>query len=456
MAHMKRKTIFSLAVLLIIAICFTFVPVTTAANAEGDPIVKIMGYEYTAEYLMKEFGIVAEEGKDIFDGRTASYRWTKDKSGVAVAEVTDEDKKDEEAYSKTLSKGVDKVVFLAEGTYTFTVKKGETVEKTVDVLTKNYEQVDEVDVSYDIAKTADFQSAVEKAAENKKTGDSFSVSDIELNDEKGMSAIVSSKYFAYDDLDATIHYCVPSSSTYSTTSSSSFKLDKVGTYSFYVTYVCPNPTGTLSTDELVEGEGGWYKKDDDGNATGDVIIPTFKFTVASSTNPQIVVNNSKQAYLNLEYTKVSDCFTITATDYKSEYSLYFTTELVEYTEGESTEAYLAKIKAAKGFKNLTEDDKDYAKFKTGSLTFTPDTKGYYYVGLRVVDAYNMEDNVISKPIDCTKQFTRVKQEKEFFKYNTTSIIFLSISAACFIAIIVLLCIKPKEEVKLETKSGSKN
>ena len=68
----------------------------------------------------------------------------------------------------------------------------------------------------------------------------------------------------------------------------------------------------------------------------------------------------------------------------------------------------------------------------------------------------MEDNVISKPIDCTKQFTRVKQEKEFFKYNTTSIIFLSISAACFIAIIVLLCIKPKEEVKLETKSGSKN
>ena len=47
MAHMKRKTIFSLAVLLIIAICFTFVPVTTAANAEGDPIVKIMGYTNT-------------------------------------------------------------------------------------------------------------------------------------------------------------------------------------------------------------------------------------------------------------------------------------------------------------------------------------------------------------------------------------------------------------------------
>ena len=178
---MKRKTIFSLAVLLIIAICFTFVPVTTAANAEGDPIVKIMGYEYTAEYLMKEFGIVAEEGKDIFDGRTATYRWTKDKSGAIVDEVTDEDKTDEEAYSKPLSKGTDKVVFLAEGTYTFTIEKSGTPEKTVDVLTKNYEQVDEVDVSYDIAKTADFQSAVEKAAENKKTGDSFSVSDIELN-----------------------------------------------------------------------------------------------------------------------------------------------------------------------------------------------------------------------------------------------------------------------------------
>ena len=456
MAHMKRKTIFSLAVLLIIAICFTFVPVTTAANAEGDPIVKIMGYKYTAEYLLKEFGIVAEEDKDILEGdRTVTYRWTKDKDGNAVAEVTGDDNKDKEAYLKTLTKDTDEVEFLAEGTYTFTVKNGETVEKTVEVLTKHYEDVDEVDVSYDIAKIADFQKQVAEAAKNKKTGDSFALSDIELNDVTGMSSIVKSKYFAYDDLDATIHYCVPGSSTYSTTSSSSFKLDKVGTYSFYVTYVCPNPAGELNTDELVEGEGGWYKKDDDGNATGDVVIPTFKFEVGFSTNPQIAVNNTKRAYLNLEYTKVSDCFTITATDYESEYSLYFTTELVEYTEGESTEAYLAKIKAADGFKELTEED-DYAKFKTGSLTFTPDTKGYYYVGLRVVDAYNMEDNVISKPIDCTKEFTRVKTEREFFKYNTTSVIFLSISAACFIAIIVLLCIKPKEEVKLETKSGSKN
>ena len=61
---------------------------------------------------------------------------------------------------------------------------------------------------------------------------------------------------------------------------------------------------------------------------------------------------------------------------------------------------------------------------------------------------------MSYAIACLDEYKEVVPEKQFFKYNVTSIVFLSISAVCFIGIIVVLLIKPKNTKDLEVKGDA--
>ena len=63
-----------------------------------------------------------------------------------------------------------------------------------------------------------------------------------------------------------------------------------------------------------------------------------------------------------------------------------------------------------------------------------------------VAAYNIKTKL--------DEYKEVVPEKQFFKYNVTSIVFLSISALCFIGIIVVLLIRPKKTADLETKGDA--
>lgn len=468
---MKRKSISGAIALLIVALIISFVTPTAFVSA-ADENSKIAGYEYTAEYLLEEFGYTAEADKDLFDDLTVKYRLTskrdKDGSREAVAELDAETDKEaisktpwkSECVSKELTKKTDKVVFYAYGTYTFEIKKGDATEnKTVEV----YNYADEglsgkVEIKYDAAKIAAFQTAVTNAVSGKKAGDSdddngrIDLSEIECEGKTGINSIVTSKLLAYEDLTSTIYYCAPGSESFSSTSNDYIKLDKVGTHAFYVTYSVPTVDGTLDTTDLVVGDlagYGWYAKDDDGNPTGSLIIPIFTFEITEADNPVIAVNDARRGYLNLEYTKVDTLFTITASSYKAKYTLYYldAKDALVKNEDETADAFVERLVKA-GAKDITEN---FENFETGSTDFTPDKKGYYYVEIYLKDDNNNPAHSVSKAIDVTNEFRTVKKETEFFKNNIVSIVLFSISALCFIAIIVILCIKPKE-VKLETKS----
>ena len=477
---MKRKSISGAITLLIVALIISFVTPTGLFADAAEENSKIAGYEYTAEYLLKEFGYTAEEGKDLFDDLKVEYRLTekrnKDGSYETQTELNAETDAETikntpwkgECVKKELTKKTDKVIFYAYGVYTFYITKGEAAtadEKKVEV----YNYADEglagkVEIKYDATKIDLFRSEVNEAVKNKKAGDSddengrLDVSEIPCDGKTGINSIVTSKLLAYEDLNSTLYYCAPDSESFSSTSSDYFKLEKVGTYAFYVTYSVPTVDGTLDTTDLVVGDlngYGWYEKNDDDEPVGDLIIPIFTFEITEADNPVITVNDAKKGYLNLEYTKVDSLFTITSSSYKAKYTLYYLDAkdaLVRDTENnEKVEDFIKRLEKA-GAKNITED---FENFETGSTDFTPDKKGYYYVEIYLKDDNNNPAHTVSKAIDVTNEFRTVKKETEFFKNNLVSVILFSISGACFIAIIVISCIKPKD-VQLETKSDKKN
>ena len=62
----------------------------------------------------------------------------------------------------------------------------------------------------------------------------------------------------------------------------------------------------------------------------------------------------------------------------------------------------------------------------------------------------METAVVSKPIAAQSEYKKVVLETQFWYYNWQSMVFLGIAVLCFVAIIVILCIKPKEAAKTLT------
>ncbi len=399
-------------------------------------VYRISAVKYDLETLLEDLGVKPLDGKTkVTDGRTISYRLSVNAKGEAVAE-TDSNK---EAAFKTLS---DSVEFLSQGTYTIAVKE-EGTDATTDYYVSVRNKVVAVDEEYNntsVSYKADvtgYMDAVKQNSETLKTGDNFDVPSIE--------DYIDSVDFEYDKLQKIVYYCAPNSSSYTqgsavTTTDPSFKVSYRGTYSFYILFKDPF-TNTMKTDDLVEGEGGWYKKDADGNKVGEVVIPVFTFTVKENAAPEVTVRASEDAYLNLSYEIES--FIITANGGNREYNLYFSTEYFDKDDEKfATDDDYMKAVIAKS-ENITED-----YLNESSLTFTPDKVGYYYVQVKVVDDYNMAETAMSRAINCVGE---AKSVEWAYAPDTLSIVFLSIAGVCFVALIVVLLIKPKEVETVEVK-----
>ncbi|MBP5176955.1 MAG: hypothetical protein ILP02_00045, partial [Clostridia bacterium] len=221
---------------------------------------------------------------------------------------------------------------------------------------------------------------------------------------------------------------------------------KPGKNSFYVLF--EDAFGNaMTTDTLVIGEDGWYKTvDNDGKtATGDVVIPVFTFEVSTVKAPEVSVKASDNAYVGLSYE--IKAFNIVSDDYNTVYKLYFSETFFDKdsdtyaNDGE----YMAAVTAVA--KDVTDT------LNTSSLTFTPDKSGYYYAQVKVVDGYNNEEVAMSRAIACKGEAKYVQPDPEFLRNNVTSIVFLSIAGVCFVAIIVLLLVKPKESKTVEVEGN---
>lgn len=457
---MKLKRFLALAVIACVAFAAaTFAPsfVPTKASA-AETVTKLAGYDYTTEYILREFGLEKIGGNStLTGGRTVKYRLVKDGETDVAANTA------EYAESTEITAGSTVKFLRANCTYKFTVTADGT-DTEYFVETVDADAITEIATVYsETALSAENQAAMNEYAATLKTSSTFKFS--ELKDKTPLAKIVSNKYFDVTSMKVTVHYYVPGASSWSTTtattiSGASFSTTKVGEYAFYFTFTDPLNNAD-DTSELVMGNNGfWTDADEDGEidyANDEFVIPVFHFTVGESSKPEVSVTVSEKAFLDLEY-KI-DAFNITATDYSTKYTLYF------IPEG-ATGAYVDKTSDAYDIEN--KGDVDYIAAVTGNtsvkdvtdildvstLKFTPTEKGYYYAKLLIYNNSGYSDEIMSYAIACLDEYKEVVPETQFFKYNVTSIVFLSISAVCFIGIIVVLLIKPKNTKDLEVKGDA--
>ena len=436
---MKSKRILTLAILMLAVVLIGFFP-KQANIAKADVVTsdidKIAGYSYDLSYILKDAGFETTNGK------TVKYRLSQLSDGTAVTEG------DTNVKGSSFETAGSTIEFKREGVYSFDVYTGETtLEASFKVTVVSSDSIDETSISYNT--NADLigavQTAVDDHAKTLKVGDSFSFTNAGVM--TALEKVVVSKYFPYSALTKNYYYSNSQSSSYTNTTSSKFTVSKAGTYSFYV-LVTDECNNKVTTDDLVEGPGGWYAKDSDGNRVGDVIIPIYTFTVEEITAPVITVAASEAGFLNLEYTVNS--FTIDAEDYQSEYTLYYSEELFDKDDEsyENDTAYMNAVLAHSTTVDVTDElfDKD-------EVSFTPDKKGYYYVLVRAVDSANMSEQAMSRAISVQREYTTVSIEREFVKNNLVSVISLSVALLCLVGLIVLILIKPKDyNVELEVKN----
>ena len=86
----------------------------------------------------------------------------------------------------------------------------------------------------------------------------------------------------------------------------------------------------------------------------------------------------------------------------------------------------------------------------GSLTFTPDRTGTYAIECHITSNTSASRDESAAALIRVKEKTATvtpysKTFAAWVKNNVWSVVFLSIGTLCLIAIIVLLCIKPKDE-----------
>ena len=449
------SAVFALTLALALAFSFGVNADKTSAISANE---KLFGYEYDADYVLKDLGVEKiGENTSYTEGRKVEYVLEKE-NGQTIDPET-------EGYAESFRSEVGSTIIFKRPNALyriFVTDNGSDETAEYPVVSVKASDVDAA-THYDPEKIADYASAVKEYAKDLSTTSTFKFS--ELEKKVSLSTIAKKDCFDILKTKVTVNYALPGASSVSSTSGSSienasFKTTKPGEYSFYFTFT-DELNNVDKTDDLIMGDGGYYSDENDNGEWDDgdkLVIPVFTFTIEKASKPEVSLTTSEKAYIGLEY-KI-DCFNVTASDYTTEYKLYFipsSNASANYDKdaekydiaANGDSLYIADVLANPDVKDVTE------LLDTSSMKFKPEEKGYYYA---LLDIYSNNgygrDEVMSYAIACLDEYTEVVTEKQFFKYNATSIIFLSISALSFIGIIVVLCIKPKQQKELETKSDN--
>lgn len=281
-----------------------------------------------------------------------------------------------------------------------------------------------------------FKAALEEATYDEYDGESY-----DENGERYCIRIGSSKYLnipsmenfvsddssTYSEMSYTVWYCNNDSSW---TSYSGLKVPVAseGTYKFFVLF--KDKKGNAMEKSIF--------LDDDGNIQEGMSQYVFEFSIVNNAPLSVSSTTQENAYKGISYTASS--FSISAKDYEVEYTLYYS------ADGESG---WEEITSASELEEGTDEYKKYSGYAyDGSLTFTPVKLGYYKIDATVYENGTFRTAESSVKIQATKTPVKVVPNESNWLYNNAwSIVFLSIGTLSLIGLIIVLCIKPKDEVK---------
>lgn len=357
-----------------------------------------------------------------------------------------------------------KILFRNEGEYSFKVvyngknAAGETEVVTVGtytakVVTEDTEAPRYIEVAGDANPALEsFKAALKEAI--MKDYDGYKTF-VRLGDKvtvPSMKSLVTDDNTAYANLKHTLYYKTPSSDTKSTTGWE-ITLTETGKYVFWVIF--EDVGGNKMTEEQ-------FFKIDEENSDKIIINDEeygaflFEFVIEKNDAPVYVTAASQgTGYKGVKYTATA--FKFESTDHKAEYTLYYNpkadaaipSSLKWEEEGWVIIPKASSVKEGGTFPNGFTYDALKSINYNGTLTFTPDRTGTYAIECHITSNTSASrDESAAALIRVKEKTATVKPYSKTFaawvKNNVWSVVFLSIGTLCLIAIIVLLCIKPKE------------
>ena len=235
----------------------------------------------------------------------------------------------------------------------------------------------------------------------------------------------------YSKLTKTVYYMnVDTDTKFSTYSGMKVPVKTAGDYIFFVIF--EDMFGNkLSTDKFYTEENGVITLTTDANYAPFI----FEFTLED--NAPMSVKEGKQSTWYKGVKNTAAAFTIEASDDRTvEYKLYYKNgnewvEIKQYTDEAAEYGYFS-----------AEDTEAMAY--DGTLTFTPIKTGTYRFKC-TVSLKNFSGTEVAFTEIVVEDVTTVKPDDHFFENNIGSFIFLGIGTLALAGVIVLLCIKPKEE-----------
>jgi len=257
--------------------------------------------------------------------------------------------------------------------------------------------------------------------------------------------LVSDNTSSYENLTYKVFYKTPTLA--SSTSGMNIPLASAGWYEFYVVFADEMGNEMKQSD--------FYITDvNDPNNTIDGTYADYVFRFYVEDNAPISVKAAKtqgNGYKGVAYNATG--FTIEASSYEAQYTLYYSATVNE-VEGVKEYEWVEIPKASA----ITDTDYDKDGFNydaiqaiayDGNLAFTPDRLGYYMIECTISSSTSARvtetaQSAVIEVLETPKVV--VAAEDNWWLNNVVSIVLLGVGTLALIGFIVLLCIKPKEQV----------
>ncbi len=255
-----------------------------------------------------------------------------------------------------------------------------------------------------------------------------------------MKDLVTDDVTPYEDLSTSVSYATRT--TRSTASSMKFKINDIGEYEVLVRF--GDGKNTMDAELFYEVD----ENDENVITYGDYKKFIFNFEIKD--NADIVVKAPTvqgKGYIGVKYT--ASKFTIDAEGKSIKYELFYNP--TKNLEDADASGWVAIPQAS--LISDTEYDKDgfdYDEIKeigyNGKLIFTPTRAGSYMIKCTASSTTSPREASANTFISVNSKPAVVEVPSEWLANNVWSVVFLGVGSLCLIGIIVLLCIKPKEQV----------
>ena len=255
-------------------------------------------------------------------------------------------------------------------------------------------------------------------------------------------SLVSDNVSSFDKLSHVIYYWAPGAEE-QTVTTYKIPLTKEGVYTFYVLF-------TDQAGNSMDKDNFYTVSVEDSNVVIDREYKGFMFTFSIEDNTTLSISASTPGYgyTGIEYNASS--FKIVGSDHTEVYKLFYSeTDIAQDDEG-----WVEIVKK----ESATDENENYNGYTydeiqsiayDGKLNFVPNKIGFYKLVCTTYSKMSSDSAEKAVVIEVKDQVKTVKPDSKWFENNVWSVVFLGVGTLCLVAIIVILCIKPKNPEDVE-------